>query len=228
MRNFRLLGFLYVTLFNSNILFSTPPPGVNTYKSSELYSIEEELDFYRWHGCWIGGGWNASGIPVWRNNVVLDERNNTLKVRDLLAGREGQAGGGIYKITVDNSAGHVGVIDFNGLAGKTLFFDELNIAEDGYLVIRNLGNNRIAGQSRTMSESKLRSVTIDVNGELMDVRHYWPGKHWWCEHTDYRVIVPTYNLWTPIPEPGTYGAIFAALGVGVASFRRKRGGKRLS
>ncbi|WP_231863496.1 hypothetical protein, partial [Cephaloticoccus capnophilus] len=135
----------------------------------------------------------------------------------------GQAGGGIYKITVDNSLDHVGVIDFNGVQGKTLFFDELNIAEDGYLVIKNLGNNRIAGHQGTNNWGKLRSVTIDVNGELMEVRHYWPGKHWWCEWTQYDLIVPTYNLWTPIPEPGTYGQIFAALGVGIAASRRKRG-----
>ncbi|WP_231863589.1 PEP-CTERM sorting domain-containing protein, partial [Cephaloticoccus capnophilus] len=130
----------------------------------------------------------------------------------------------------DNSLDHVGVIDFNGVQGTTLFFDELNIAEGGYLVIKNLGDNSIAGHHhRSSNWEKLRSITIEIGGKLMEVRHYWQGNHWsCCEWAPYDLIVPTYNLWTPIPEPGTYGQIFAALGVGVASFRRKRGGKRLS
>jgi len=144
-------------------------------------------------------------------------------------GREGQAGGGIYTITVDNPIGKAGVIDFEGVQNKILFFNTLNIAEGGYLIIKNLGNNIIAGGQPNqwgVANANLylqtRKIAIEVDGKLMSIRHYWPGKYWWCEWTPYDVIAATDAEWAPLPEPSTYGTIFGAVGVGVVAFRRWR------
>ncbi|WP_231865827.1 hypothetical protein, partial [Cephaloticoccus primus] len=76
--------------------------------------------------------------------------------------------------------GHAGVIDFAGVGGVTLFFNDLNLKEGDYLVIRNLGNNRIAGVHPSWGNafSKERNIAMEVDGKLMSIRHYWPGKNW--------------------------------------------------
>jgi len=146
-------------------------------------------------------------------------------------GREGQRGGGIYTIKVDNPIGHVGIVDFEGIQNKTLFFNNLDIAEGDYLVIKNLGSNTIArGRPNSWGGKgnlylQVRNIAIEVDGKLMSIRHYWPGKYWWCEWTLYDKIVSTDVEWVPLPEPGTYGALFGALGVARIAFRRRRADK---
>jgi len=122
------------------------------------------------------------------------------------------------------------VIDFEGVDNKILFFNNLELGEGDYLVIKNLGNNIIAGgYPGSMSNGNLpeqaRKIAIEVDGKLMSIDHYWPGKHWWCEWTPYRIITATNAEWVPIPEPATYGALFAAMGVGVMTLRRRLGGR---
>jgi len=112
----------------------------------------------------------------------------------------------------------------------TLFFDYFDITEGSWLVIKNLGNNRIAGayaphrpfgSPRGNIDSMIRNIAIEKDGRLMSARHYWPGRYWWCEWCCYDLIVPTEDEWAPIPEPSTYGAVLGMLGLGIMLNRKK-------
>ncbi|WP_231865736.1 hypothetical protein, partial [Cephaloticoccus primus] len=97
-----------------------PPEFLNHYKKYNYDSFSgAENGPYRHHACWIGKGVHAGAIPVIKDKVVLNRWRSELYVKDITS-----KSGGIYTISVENPVGHAGVIDFAGVGGVTLFFND--------------------------------------------------------------------------------------------------------
>jgi len=99
---------------------------------------------------------------------------------------------------------------------RNLFLDDLNIEWGSELLIKNwqAGVHRffVRKTSRHLWESLGR---IKYEGKPLG----WHGEAWYYDEEYYEILVKT-------PEPSTYGAIFGALGLVSAAFRKRKGDKR--
>ncbi|WP_156469209.1 PEP-CTERM sorting domain-containing protein [Cephaloticoccus primus] len=112
-----------------------------------------------------------------------------------------------------------GTIDFAG-TGNILFLDELSFNDaKAKLLIRNWDDG---SDYLLVKRNKGDKAVPPVLGQI-EFEGY-KGKVRWARH--YLKGYDDYWQITPVPEPATYGAAFAALGLGLVALRRRgRGGR---
>jgi len=130
----------------------------------------------------------------------------------------------VEKIIIDNPVGHVGVVDFLDNNSRQLWIDGFEFGENDYLNIKNFGSNSslyIRNDAKT--QEALRHMAFEVDGQLRKAVLSTAATNCALPGSYYKVVA-SYEPWTPLPEPETYGALFlvSAIGLGLAC-RRKRG-----
>jgi len=160
----------------------------------------------------VSGG---SSVVLWRSNQIADSSTVTLDGRQHMSGFSFEAKNysmqeKFYRLTVKGE----GVLYFyKRPTSRTLFLDDLLIEYGGVL--------HVADWVYSYCTLLVRKDSMHLNESLHRINFMGhPKKGNGLKDSGYRdywEIVP----W-PTPEPATYGAIFGAVGLGLASWRKRR------
>jgi len=128
----------------------------------------------------------------------------------------------IGKIFVDNPFGNAGILEFDkcndcdSSYGNVLFLGELIISGIDRLELRYAGEIYI----RDLGDRTIESVRHMAFG---NGRRLFKAVLSGRRSGGYYRVTSSFDPWTPppVPEPTTYGAIFGAVGLGLATVRRR-------
>jgi len=157
------------------------------------------------------GRWIKDNIQLRGTKLVLGSSSHWAPRLSLLPDRDGFR----YGIIEFGTPGCTSGLDAN------LWVDELMVGENGILDIYD-GGDWVPEGGACLPGMFLRDIG---DGEVlrhirMDGRYTAVARY--HSPSGYYRIVSSSSLWTPLPEPATYGAILGALGLALVLRRRKR------
>jgi len=209
-KKFLLFGLFSVLIHSLYGYVNPPPPSPSPLL---LFLSKSELEEIR----------NASSPDEQSlKDIRLSEQREKISIREIVNSNWGNPIG--RSLVVDNRVSKKGIIDFSEYPSGAWIVSDISyidIREGNILILRNIKINHSLFVDKNILASQFDRIACEVNGKLVGIRavdyvEFWPTKKGWT------YIRPSGVPWAPTPEPATYGAVFGAVGFGLALWRKRR------